>query len=709
MATNQGDNPVYMNPDLPVDQRVDDLVSRMTLEEKVSQMVHEAKAIERLGVPEYNWWNECLHGVARAGVATVFPQAIGMAATWNLKLMARVATAISDEGRAKYHEAIRQGNRGIYFGLTFWTPNINIFRDPRWGRGQETYGEDPYLTARMGVTFVKGLQGDDAKYLKSVATPKHYAVHSGPENLRHTFDAKANPKDLRETYLYAFKACVQEAKAESIMGAYNRTNGEPCCSSKTLLEDILRKEWGFTGYVVSDCGAIDDIYAGHKVVKISEKAAAVAVESGCDLCCGRTYDGLVKAVQTGLLPESAIDQAVKRLFRSRFRLGMFDPQERVPYAKIPYSVNDCAAHRALALETARESMVLLKNENDFLPLDKKDIKSIAVIGPNADSVAVLCANYMGTPSKAVTALEGIRGKTAAEVIYARGCKVMKPIDGGVEEAVAAARKADVVIFVGGLGQVAEGEEGQEEGVEDGDRSQGDRTTIELPEPQEAVLRAVHATGKPIVVVLMNGSAVAVNWAESHAKAIVEAWYPGEEGGTAVADVLFGDYNPGGRLPVTFYKSTDQLPPFEDYNMTNRTYRYFTGEVLYPFGYGLSFTQFQYCHLQVEPTKASAGQTVRVSIEVQNVGRRDGDEVVQVYVSDVEASVRVPTRWLAGFERVHLKAGETKTVNFTLPAESFKIFDEQGNHVLEPGEFVISVGGGQPGTRCVSLSKKIEIG
>ncbi len=701
--------PAYKDPTLPVETRVDDLVSRMTLEEKVSQMVHAAAAIERLDVPEYDWWNECLHGVGRAGIATVFPQAIGLAATWNVPLMHRVAVAISDEARAKHHESLRQGIRRRYTGLTFWSPNINIFRDPRWGRGQETYGEDPYLTARLGVAFVKGLQGDDPHYLKLVATPKHYAVHSGPEHARHHFDARVSERDLRETYLPAFQACVQEGKAVSIMGAYNRTNGEPCCASPTLLEKILRQEWGFDGYVVSDCGAIDDIYLFHRVAQTAEEAAALAVKAGCDLNCGSTYPALLQAVAQGLISEETITQSVKRLFTARFRLGMFDPPEMVPYAQIPYAVNDCPAHRQLALRAARESIVLLKNDEGFLPLSK-DLKSIAVIGPNADDVEVLLGNYNGTPSKAVTPLEGIRNKVSpqTEVRYAKGCGIVRKSTEGFAEAVEIARGSDVAIMVVGLSQLVEGEEGQREGVEEGEVSQGDRTDLNLPGVQEDLLKAIHATGTPIVVVLINGSAVAVNWAHEHAAAIVEAWYPGEEGGTAIADVLFGDYNPAGRLPVTFYKSVDQLPPFEDYHMAGRTYRYFTGEPLYPFGHGLSYTTFRYSNLEIKPTTIQAGETVTVAVEVENNGQRAGDEVVQLYVRDVAASVPVPVRQLQGFERLHLAPGEKKTVAFTLTPGQMSLIDDSGRRVVEPGEFEAAVGGGQPGYTVNVLTDRFEV-
>jgi len=802
-------------------------------------MVYDAPAIERLGIPKYNWWNECLHGVGRAGVATVFPQAIGLAATWNTELMYRVAVAISDEARAKHHEALRQSIREIYTGLTFWSPNINIFRDPRWGRGQETYGEDPYLTARMGVAFVKGLQGDDPRYLKLVATPKHYAVHSGPEPDRHHFDARADERDLRETYLPAFKACVKEAKAVSVMGAYNRTNGEPCCASPTLLENILRQEWGFDGYVVSDCWAILDIYQHHKVVETAEEAAALAVKAGCDLNCGTTYPALHEAVAKGLIDEATIDRAVKRLFTARFRLGMFDPPEEVGYAQIPYEVNDCPEHRALALRAARESIVLLKNEDNLLPLSK-DLQSIAVIGPNADDLQVLLGNYNGTPSRATTPLEGIRKKVspATKLYYARGCETaegvpplsvvpstcLRPVDAdanqtgltaayydniefegepalsrvdpavdfvwkgttpltgrmgdafavrwtgslvppvtgtyklGVSglsgyalyldgklivdywgihhpitrtkeveleagrfyslrldyvnrgsdpqvqllwsvpgadyltEAVEAAQKAEVVIMMMGLSPALEGEEMpvQVEGFVG-----GDRTDIQLPRPQEELLRRIHALGKPMVLVLLNGSALAVNWAAENIPAIVEAWYPGQAGGDAIADVLFGDYNPGGRLPITFYKSVEDLPPFEDYRMEGHTYRYFRGEPLFPFGFGLGYTPFVYSDLQLSAKMITPSEPLTLSVEVQNVGQHASDEVAQLYVSDVTASVPVPIRQLQGFERIHLEPGETKRVTFTLTPRQLSLIDDEGRRVIEPGEFQVAVGGRQP--------------
>jgi beta-glucosidase len=835
----------FRNPDLPIEARVEDLVSRMTLEEKVSQMVFDAPAIDRLAVPKYNWWNECLHGVGRAGIATVFPQAIGLAATWNADLMLKLATAISDEARAKHHDALKRGIHEIYAGLTFWSPNINIFRDPRWGRGQETYGECPYLTGRMGVAFVRGLQGDDPRYLKLVATAKHYAVHSGPEPERHTFDARVDERDLRQTYLPHFGECVKEAKAYSVMGAYNRTNGEACCASPTLLQRILREEWGFGGptgndaYVVSDCWAIIDIYAHHKLVDTPEEAAALAVKNGCDLNCGSTFPALCGAVEQGLIDEATIDIAVKRLFTARFRLGMFDPPERVPYAQIPYEVVDCDAHRALALQAARESIVLLKNEGALLPLSK-DLGSIAVIGPNADDLLVLLGNYNGTPSRAVTPLEGIRKAVSpATVVYsAQGCGIadgvsplvavpsshLRPADADagqtglsaayydnpnsegepvleridpvvnfawkgasplsgeigdafsvrwtgalvvpvsgtyrlgasgfsgcclyldgeliaeyrgihhailkskeveleagrlydlrleyvnrgldpqmqllwslpgqdhVSAALSAAERADVVIAVVGL---SPGLEGEEMPVHVEGFAGGDRTDIALPRPQVELLKRVHALGKPLVLVLLNGSALALNWARDNVPAIVEAWYPGEEGGTAIADVLFGDYNPGGRLPVTFYKSVDDLPPFEDYAMEGHTYRYFRGEPLFPFGYGLSYTEFAYGNLQLSADSVLAGEPVSVSVDVRNVGQHAGDEVVQLYVSDVEASVPVPIRQLCGFARITLEPGEMQTVTFALAPRQMSLITDDGRWVVEPGTFRIAVGGRQP--------------
>jgi len=675
-------------------QRADELVAQMTLEEKIGQMLHDAPAIERLGVPKYNWWNECLHGVGRAGVATVFPQAIGLAATWNTALIHEVAVAISDEARAKHHEALRQGIREIYTGLTFWSPNINIFRDPRWGRGQETYGEDPYLTSRIAVAFVKGLQGDDPTYLKLVATPKHFAVHSGPECERHRFDAQVSQRDLRETYLPAFEACVKEGQVASVMGAYNRVNGEACCASLTLLQKILREEWGFDGYVTSDYLALGDIYKHHKLVGSEVEAAALALNAGCDLNGGEAYYTLPTAVAEGRVSEETIDRAVKRLFTARFRLGMFDPVEEVPFAQIPYEVNDSPAHRALARKAAQESMVLLKNEREFLPL-AKTIGTIAVIGPNANDAEVLLGNYHGTPSATVTPLEGIRAALPAttNVLYTAGSNILDNDTTGYAEAIAIAQQAEVVIFVAGLSSRFEGEEGFELGFSCEEQIRGDRSNLDLPAVQQTLLKEIHATGTPVVLLLLNGSMVGINWANNNLPAIVEAWYPGEEGGSAIADVLFGDYNPGGRLPVTFYRCVTDLPPFADYQMTGRTYRYFEGDPLYPFGYGLSYTTFSYNNLELGAITPE--ETLPISIDVSNTGQRAGDDVIQLYTSHLNPSIRAPLRQLQGFQRITLQPGETQIVTFTLSRRQFELINDAGQRVLEPGMFRIAVGGGQP--------------
>ncbi|MGD8623938.1 MAG: glycoside hydrolase family 3 C-terminal domain-containing protein [Anaerolineae bacterium] len=832
---------MYKETSSPIKERVADLVSRMTLEEKISQMVFDAPAIERLGVPAYNWWNECLHGVGRAGVATVFPQAIGLAATWNAERMGQVAVAISDEGRAKHHEALRRGIQQIYTGLTFWSPNINIFRDPRWGRGQETYGEDPYLTAQMGTVFVKGLQGGDARYLKLVATPKHYAVHSGPERDRHHFDAVVGARDLRETYLPAFEACVKEGGAVSVMGAYNRVNGEPACASPTLLQQILREEWGFggpegeDGYIVSDCWAIRDIYAHHQVVATPEEAAALAVGNGCDLNCGSTYPALLEAVEQGLISQAAIDRAVTRLFTARFRLGMFDPPEQVAYAQIPYKVINSPQHRALALQAARESMVLLKNEGNLLPLPR-DLETIAVVGPNADHLPVLIGNYSGTPAEAITPLEGIRRKLSpsTRLYHTPGCDLVdgspllevipsaflrpaeaaarltgltaayyanpdlqgEPLLSQVDRAVdfiwndttpltgrwgdrfsvcwsgylvpplsgsyrlgaegfssyklyldgelvveytdmhqpllrskeveleggrlyplrleyvsrgldpqirllwarpdvkpgslalEAAGKADVIVAVMGLSPRLEGEEMP---VQVNGFVGGDRSRIELPLLQEEFLKQLYVLGKPLVLVLLNGSALAIPWAARHIPAIVVAWYPGQAGGKALADILFGDYNPGGRLPITFYESTEDLPPFDDYRMAGRTYRFFQGEPLFPFGHGLSYTTFEYGHLQIEPAQVTMGGQVTVRADVTNSGDRAGDEVVQLYIRHLDAAVPRPIKELKGFQRLHLAPGERTTVAFTLHSHQLGYYDDEMHYALQPGRVEVWVG------------------
>jgi beta-glucosidase len=700
----------YLDETLSFDARAADLIGRMTLEEKVSQMKDVAPAIPRLGIPAYNWWNEALHGVARSGLATVFPQAIGMAATWNAPLVFREATVISDEARAKYHEYLRHDSHQRYQGLTFWSPNINIFRDPRWGRGQETYGEDPFLSGQLAVPFVRGLQGDDPKYFKTVATVKHFAVHSGPEPERHHFDAVVSERDLHESYLPQFEAGIRDGGAYSLMCAYNRLDGAPACASDMLLKDILRGAWHFPGYVVSDCGAIDDIYLRHKVVATAAEAAALAVKSGTDLDCGRVYPNLVEAVARGLITEAEIDTSVKRLFLARFRLGMFDAPAHVRWASTPFDILDDSAHRALALQAARESMVLLKNAGRALPLSKS-LGTIAVIGPNADEPRVLLGNYNGEPSSIVTPLRGIRAAVspATRVLYARGSDLadgfppagLQPpsapatsADSLEAEAVLAARQADVVIMVLGLTSRLEGEEMKI--AIDGFRG-GDRTSIDLPAPQRHLLQTITALGKPTVLVLLNGSALAVNWAHEHVPAIVEAWYPGQSGGTALADVLFGDYNPAGRLPVTFYRSVSDLPAFDEYAMAGRTYRFFTGTPLYAFGHGLSYTTFRYSKLRTGKAPFGAKtfgttDTLSIQVDVTNSGRRAGDEVVQLYVRHPSSKVSRPIRDLRGFARVALKPGERRTVSLRVPVSSLAYWNESTHGwTLETESVALDVG------------------
>jgi beta-glucosidase len=846
--------PPFRDPDLPVEKRVDDLIGRLTRDEKVSLMVERAAPVERLGIPAFPWWNEALHGVARAGRATVFPQAIGLAATWDEDLMLRVATAISDEARAMHNKWIARGQRNLYQGLVFWSPNINIFRDPRWGRGQETYGEDPFLTGAIGTAFVRGMQGGDPRHLKTVATAKHYAVHSGPEPERHTFDARVSESDLRETYLAAFRALVVDGKAESVMCAYNAFRGQPACASDELLRTILRGEWGFAGYVVSDCGAVIDIHRNHKARATAAEGAAMALRAGTDLECGAgsweagspdSFLTLSDAVDQGLVSEADLDNALRRLFRAQTRLGVYDPPERLPWAGHTYErIVDSPKHRQLALEAARKSMVLLRNEGAVLPL-KPGLREIAVIGPNADDAEVLIGNYAGTPVAPVTVLAGIRAAAGpgTKVTFARGgplaiglpdlqvvpgsalstgsgsgrepglaaayyrghfdgapvlsrvdaaidfdwadrspdpaladdafsarwtgvitapatgrytlgvrcanaCRLLledKPVAQGrsdhepttvtgkvtlragesypirvelehdkydavvqllwetpggrgdeVAEAVAAARSADAVVLVLGLSSRIEGEEMP---VSIDGFAGGDRTSLDLPAVQQALMESVveAAAGKPVVLVLLSGSALSVNWADGHVPAILQAWYPGQAAGTAVADVLFGKVSPAGRLPVTFYRSTGDLPAFDDYSMRNRTYRFFEGTPLYPFGHGLSYSRFAYARLTV-PRKAALGAAVGVAVEVRNTGDRAADEVVQLYVTDLEASGEVPRHALKGFRRVSLRPGERQTVRFTLDERAFSLIGADGRRIVEPGRFRIAVGGKQPGLR-----------
>jgi beta-glucosidase len=827
----------FQNPSLPIEQRVADLVGRLTPEEKISQMTMTAAAIPRLGIPEYTWWNEGLHGVARSGYATVFPQAIGLAATWDTSLMHSVGDTISTEARAKYADAIAHGNHRIYFGLTIWSPNINIFRDPRWGRGQETYGEDPYLTSRMGLAFVTGLQGDDPKYLKVVATPKHFAVHSGPEQLRHEFDVNPSPQDLQATYLPAFHTTITEAHAASTMCAYNAVDGAPACASDLLLQKTLRGQWQFGGFVTSDCWALTDIWKGHKFAPDEEHAAALALHAGTDTSCGPEFAALNQALKDKLVSENEIDTAVKRLFTARFRLGMFDPLQDVPFARIPMSEVDSEAHRQLARQVARESMVLLKNANGILPLQAQG-KTIAVIGPNATMLESLEGNYNGQPTHPILPLDGIEGRfgTEGKVLYAQGSSYVagfpvvvprtvlrtgneaglkgeyfnnaewqgqpvltrvdkqvdfdwdaaSPVEGisaaafsvrwsgsiavpgagdyvfeitpehcspcdGVDkfqvylddkqvleagrdlkqstgkasftthfndsaahairveyahtaplfgagvhlkwqpEAGPLRNQAVQVVAVVGLSPSLEGEEMPVhlEGF-----SGGDRTKISLPQLQEELLQAIAATGKPLVVVLMNGSALAVPWAKEHAAAILEAWYPGEEGGAAIAETLAGDNDPSGRLPVTFYDSLDQLPPFESYSMAGRTYRYFSGQPLYGFGYGLSYTTFAYGHLKLSQATVKPAEPLTVEADVTNTGKRSGDEVVELYLRGPQAGGE-PLRSLRAFQRVKLRAGETNHVRFTLQPAQLSEVDHDGKTAMQPGDYTVFLGGGQP--------------
>ena len=857
-------DPVYKDLNRTFEERAADLVSRMTLEEKVSQLQNDAAAIPRLDVPAYEWWNEALHGVARAGAATVFPQAIGLSATFDVPLMTQVATAISDEARAKYQESSSHGQRQRYKGLTFWSPNINIFRDPRWGRGQETYGEDPFLTSRMGVAFVKAMQGDDPKYRKVDTTAKHFAVHSGPEHNRHVFDVHPSERDLWETYLPAFRALVQEGGVASVMGAYNRLNGESASGSHWLLTDVLRNQWGFKGYVVSDCDSVEDIWKYHKIVATPEEAAALGIKSGDDVNCGRTYAALFNAVHLGLITEAQIDESLHRAFLTRFKLGMFDPPEKVRWAQIPFQVNQSPEHDALARKAAQESIVLLKNTG-ILPLDPKKLKTIAVIGPTSDEIMSLLGNYYGTPAAPVTILQGIRAAVGpnTRVLHARGADLVegraepraapliepeflrpeagstqlglkgeyfrgkefagKPVltridprvgfrwdrgaptdtlvaqgeltqatalgvddysirwtgkllpptsgkyelvvgandgfrlyldgkvvsdgwepnpratsksafvdlEGGktydlkleyfeadrdaevrlawrlpgakppLEEALDAARAADVVIFVGGLTGDVEGEEMR---VSYPGFAGGDRTDLLLPQSQQKLLDALQATGKPVILVLTAGSAIAVDSEQAKLPAILMAWYPGQRGGSAVADVLFGAVNPGGRLPVTFYKATEKIPDFEDYSMKNRTYRYFTGQPLYPFGHGLSYTKFAYTGLKLDRSSIAPNGSVQATVTIKNVGKRAGDEVVQLYLKPLDPKRARAIKELRGIERVTLEPGQSRQVSFTVkPDRDLTIYDDTKKaYAVDPGRFEVQIGASSADIRAKTV-------
>ncbi|MBR5951980.1 MAG: glycoside hydrolase family 3 C-terminal domain-containing protein [Pseudobutyrivibrio sp.] len=687
--------------------RAKELVSQMTLEEKMSQMLHHSPAIERLGIPKYCWWNEALHGVARTGDSTMFPQAIGLGATFDEELIHDIADVISTEGRAKYNEFVKHEDRDIYKGLTYWAPNINIFRDPRWGRGHETYGEDPYLTGQLGMAFVKGLQGDDSDNPKAAACAKHYAVHSGPEDDRHHFDAKVSEQDLYDTYLYAFKRLVKDAKVEAVMGAYNRINGEPACGSKRMLKDILRGQWGFEGHVVSDCWAIRDFHENHKVTGCEVESAALAVNNGCDLNCGCTYEKLIYAYKAGLVKEETIDEAVTRLMEIRLRLGTI-PERKSKYDDIPYEVVECKEHIELALDAAKDSFVLLKNDG-LLPLNKKDYRSIAVIGPNSDSRRALIGNYEGLSSEYITVLEGIRQVVGEDIrlFHAEGTHLWKdrihvisePKD-GFAEAKIVAEHSDLVVMCLGLDASIEGEEG-DEGNQFGS---GDKPGLKLTGCQQELLEEIAKIGKPVVLLVLSGSALDLSWAQesNNVNAIMQCWYPGARGGHAIAEVLFGKASPGGKMPLTFYASDDDLPDFSDYSMENRTYRYFKGTPLYPFGYGLGYSKIAYLFASIDKDKGAIGDTFKLKVDVKNTGKYTQHEAVQVYVTDLEASTRVPIRSLRKVKCLELEPGETKEVEFTLFARDFAIIDEKGKCIIEPGKFKISIGGQQPDDRSKEL-------
>jgi beta-glucosidase len=834
----------FRNSTLSMDERVSDLLSRMTISEKIGQMMNSAPAIERLGIPGYNWWNEGLHGVARSPYHTTsYPQAIGMAATWDTESIQKMGDFTSTEGRAIFNDASKKGNVGIYCGLTYWTPNINIFRDPRWGRGQETYGEDPYLTGTMGKSFVRGIQGDDPVYLKASACAKHFAVHSGPESSRHTFNAVISPYDLWDTYLPAFHELVVNAKVSGVMCAYNAYAGQPCCGSDVLMNAILRNDWGFTGYVTSDCGAINDFTRNHKTSPNAQSAAADAVLHGTDVECGSVYRALQTAFNEGLITEPQIDISLRRLFNIRFRLGMFDPQDKVPFANTPLSALESPDHKAHALKMAQQSIVLLKNDKNILPLHK-NIKKIAVVGPNADDKQVLLSNYYGMPTKIVTVLEGIQNKlpSGTKIIYEKGsnltdnkvfkpqynealfiadgkkgfkgeyyqsrnfqgepvfsrldqkvnfewgdgeviaqnvtarnlsirwkttftpdksgdvvfklkgddgCRLMinneKKIDSNQSQTFYAlnaekgksydltieywqssdnaniefstgiiedvdpkiiadrVKAADAIIFVGGISASLEGEEMRIaiEGFKG-----GDRTSLSLPKVQTDLMKELITTGKPVVFVMMTGSALGIEWEAANIPAIVDAWYGGQAAGEAIADVLFGDYNPAGRLPVTFYKNVADLPDFENYNMDNRTYRYFSGKPLFPFGFGLSYTTFKYENLDI-PLTAKTSEDLPVKVKVRNTGKMDGDEVVQLYITHKNTTQKTPIRALKGFRRINLKSGESKVVDFMLTPDELAMVDEKGGRVVLPGEIEISVGGGQPSDLSVTRGESVR--
>lgn len=685
--------PMYSDHTKSFEQRVADLISRLTLPEKVSQLIFINKAIPRLGIPEYVWCNECLHGVARAGNATVFPQAIALGATFDTDLIFKLATAISDEARAKYNISKKHGGTKIFHGLTFFSPNINIFRDPRWGRGQETFGEDPCLTAKIGTAFVKGLQGNHKKYLKAAACAKHFAVHSGPEKLRHEFDAKIPEKDLFETYLPAFKALV-DAGVAGIMGAYNRLNGMPCCAHPRLLLEIARTKWKFKGYITTDGWAVRDFHTGHGVTKNPVESAALAVNNGCDLIINGLVEDLMAAVREGLLNEQRIDKALYWLFMIRFRLGMFDPPEKDPYKALGENVINCKKHRQLAKQAALKSIVLLKNKDNILPLDK-NISSICVVGPNATNTDILLGSYYGVSSRMVTLLEGIAGKVSKNttIQFYQGSLLNQANPNPVNWVKGFIEGSDVVIAAMGLSPLLEGEFGEAIGA----KNFGDRAGIGLPKNQIEFIKDISEVGKPVILLISGGSPVAIPEIHDVVAAIVYIWYPGEEGGNAVADILFGDAVPSGRLPVTVPRSVADLPVFNNYAMRGRTYRYMKKPPLYPFGFGLSYTRFSYSALTISESPVKIGRKVKVTVNVANRGERVAEEVVQLYISKLNAPLEVPLYELKDFKRVTLKPKQEKQVAFTITPAMLEYVDNSGVRILEPGDFLITIGGVSPGS------------
>jgi beta-glucosidase len=698
--------PAYLDTSRPFSERVKDLVGRLTLDEKVGLMSHPAHGVPRLGIPSYNYWSEALHGVARNGRATVFPQAIGMAATWDRELIHEVANAISDEARAKYHEALRRnGHTDQYQGLTIWSPNVNIFRDPRWGRGQETWGEDPFFSGEMASAYVRGMQGNHPKYLKTATCAKHFAVHSGPEKDRHSFNAIVTKRELYDTYLPAFKKLVVDAKVESVMGAYNRTLGEVCCASQLLLVDILRGEWGFDGHFVSDCGALADFHLHHKVTKDAAESAAMALQYGCDLGCDVIFNEIPEAIRRGLISEADVDRSLERTLTTRFKLGMFDPPEEVPFTSISTDVVACKEHRGLAYRAATESVVLLKNKNNILPI-KPSTRKIFVTGPTAASLEVLLGNYYGFNNQMTTFLEGLTGRVpeGMGLEYTAGATMKHPREIENTWAPGMAKMSEITIACVGLSSFLEGEEGESLLSP----LNGDRDNICLPTNQVNYIKELASQGVNIVLVVTGGSPIALGEIEHLVEAILFVWYPGMEGGRAVADVLFGDVSPAGKLPLTFPKSLDQLPPFDDYNMIGRTYRYMTEEPLYPFGFGLSYSCFEYADLTLDKSEIAAGDDLDVSVTVRNRGDRTAPEVAQFYLSDLEASTLVPLHHLVGFERVTLEPGESRTLKFTLTPEMMSFFDDDGKLTLEPGEFRLEVGGCSPGKRGRELGAPIPV-